>query len=231
MELDQRLAMGWYRTHQILFTTSHLLKDECRRVHWLRIRLAELTEHPSHRRVRNRNKSFVVTVEDFQNIRPDHEELYSRYRASIDFDGALTIQEALFGGADAHKNIFKTKCISVFDCGKLIAGGYFDVGERAAAAILHFSDPAYKRHSLGKYLMLISIDFLRLNGFAFYYPGYLISGHPKMNYKLFIGREATQYFDPESKTWKDFQDGILSKEEYTEREILEVLLALLNGGA
>jgi arginine-tRNA-protein transferase len=164
-----------------------------------------------------------------QSIRPDHEELYARYRASIDFEGALSIRESLFGEDDTDKNIFKTKCISVFDSDKLIAGGYFDLGDRSAAAILNFSDPTYKKHSLGKHLMLISVEFIQSHGFETYYPGYVVAGHSKLNYKLFIGREAAQYFEPGSKTWKHFQDTILSREEYSERDKMRVILALLNG--
>jgi len=212
-ELDQFLALGWYRMHQNIFTVSHIEQSGLYRVHWLRYILHEIKNHASHRRIRNRNKGFRFTIEDFTAIRADHDDLHRRYRASIDFDGALTIQECLFGDDDTTKNIFNTRCISVFDDGKLIAGGYFDVGENSATSILHFSDPLYQSNSLGKYLILLTVDYLKSNGYTFYYPGYVVEGLPKMNYKLFLGKEEAQYFDPEMVMWKYFQDSILIRQE------------------
>jgi arginyl-tRNA--protein-N-Asp/Glu arginylyltransferase len=153
--------------------------------------------------------------------------LYSRYRGSIEFNGALTIRQSLLDEEDSNRNIFKTNCISIYDGGRLIAGGYFDIGQVASASILHFFDPEYKRYSLGKYLILLTIDFLKSNGFEFYYPGYVIAGNPKMDYKLFLGKEAAYYFDPGTESWKIFEDAILKAEEYNETDKLEVIIALL----
>ena len=227
-DLDQLLSMGWYRMHQNIFTTSHLrIEVELYRVYWLRYPLAEISERPSHRRIRKRNQSFHHTIEDLIEIQPFQEELYSRYRASIDFQGALSIEQCLFGDNGLGRNIFQTKCISVYDHYKLIGCGYFDLGNIAGTSILHFFDPDYKSRSLGKYLMLLTMDFLNSSGCTFYYPGYLVSGIPKMDYKLFIGKEATQYFEPESKTWKRFEEDICAPENLSELERLELMLAFM----
>ena len=227
-DLDRLLSMGWYRMHQNIFTTTHLRNDvELYRVYWLRYPLAEISERPSHRRIRKRNRSFHHTIEDFTEIQPFQEELYSLYRASIDFQGALSIEQCLFGDNGVEKNIYQTKCISVYDQNKLIACGYFDLGILSGTSILHSFDPAYKNKSLGKYMMLLTIDFLRSVSSNFYYPGYLVSGISKMDYKLFVGKEATQYFDPGSKTWKVFQDDILVPDVLTENERLELILRFL----
>lgn len=210
-DLDKLLALGWYRMHQTIFTSSHVGLEDVYRVHWLRYALHEIRSHPSHRRIRKRNSGVHYTIEDFKDIRADHARLHQRYRASIDFDGAWSIEECLFGEKDTAQNIYHTKCISVFDGDQLIAGGYFDVGDQAAASILHFFAPSYKKHSLGKYLMLITVDYLKLNHFAYYYPGYVVEGNSKMNYKLFLGKEAAQYFDPATTAWKYFQENILVK--------------------
>jgi leucyl-tRNA---protein transferase len=207
-QLDQVLALGWYRMHQSIFATSHVEMGGTYRVHWLRYYVPGISDRATHKRIRNRNKKFHFEIEDLTTIRPDHIQLHSRYRASIDFEGALTIQECLFGGFN-KKNIFNTKCISVFDDDNLIAGGYFDVGDQAAASILHFYDPLYGRYSLGKYLILLTTDFLKANGFEYYYPGYVVEGLSKMNYKLFLGKQEAKYFDPERGTWEYFQDHIL----------------------
>lgn len=207
-ELDQLLALGWYRMHQYLFTSSHIGMEEPHRVHWLRYAVNEINRHASHRKIRRRNKHFRFTIEDVNTIVDDHRELHRRYRAAIDFEGALSIEDCLFG-EETSRSIFTTKCISVFDGDKLIAGGYFDVGEKAAASILHFFDPHYRTYSLGKYLILITIDYLTAHGYAFYYPGYVVEGVAKMNYKLFLGKEEAQYFDPFTITWRYFDERIL----------------------
>jgi arginyl-tRNA--protein-N-Asp/Glu arginylyltransferase len=229
LELDRYLALGWYRMHQTIFTTTHLLAAECWRVHWLRFSLKEISERATHRKIRKRNQVFNVNIEDFTRIRPDHEALYGIYRESIDFNGAISIQQSLLDEEDENRNIFRTKCISVFDGDKLIAGGYFDLGNTSGTSILHFFDPVYKRFGLGKFLMLVTVDYLKTEGYEFYYPGYVLAGNAKMDYKLFLGKEATQYYDPETATWRPFHDSILLAEDYSETEKLEVMVALLVG--
>ncbi|MBL9171402.1 MAG: hypothetical protein JNN07_26960 [Verrucomicrobiales bacterium] len=229
-ELDRYLALGWYRINQTIFTATHMIADNAQgvhRLHWLRFPLLELRDGGSHRRIRKRTRSFKVSIENFVSIRLDHEELYSRYWDSIDFFGPPSIEDCLWNEKSGRRNLFGTQCISIFDEDKLIAGGYFDLGERSAASILHFFDPAYKRYSLGKYLILLTVDHLKLRGYEFYYPGYVAAGYPKLDYKLFLGKGAAQYFDLETKTWMHFQDRILKPEEYSESERCKVILALL----
>jgi leucyl-tRNA---protein transferase len=220
-ELDHFLELGWYRMHQSLFTTSHVDLNDLYRVHWLRYAIPSIHTHRSHTRLRNRNKNFMFTIEDFSTVRTDHQELHSRYRASIDFDGALSIRECLFSSSSTDQSIFKTKCLSVFDGDKLIAGSYFDLGQHTAASILNFYDPLYAKHSLGKYMILLTIDFLRDNHYHFYYPGYVVEGLSKMDYKLFLGREVATYFDPITITWKNFDDQILVRQ--SQEELLQLI--------
>lgn len=220
-ELDHFLGLGWFRMHQTIFTSNEVSSLDAIRVHWLRMPLAEITNHRRHRKIRNANKSFRATIETFTKIRDDHEELFARYRASITF-GAETIHDCLFD--DTEENIFQTHCISVYDGEKLIAGGYFDTGVTSAAAILNFFDPEYSRYGLGKFLMLVAVDYLKEHGYTFYYPGYLLAGNNKMDYKLFLGKEATQYYDPETRTWKPYHEG-LHLPELVDGQVNELELA------
>lgn len=208
-ELDQLLALGWYRMHQTVFTVSHLEQGDLYRVHWLRYALKQIKKRATHKRIRSRTKRFRSTIENVATISAPHQQLHAHYRASIDFEGAHSIEECLFGEDESAQNLFDTKCISIYDGDILIAGGYFDVGATTAASILHFFDPKYARYSLGKYLILITIDYLAEHGYELYYPGYVVQGLPKMDYKLFLGREEAEYFDPEVVDWKKFDDAIL----------------------
>jgi leucyl-tRNA---protein transferase len=195
--------------HQTIFTSSHVGLEDVHRVHWLRYAIDEINDHRSHGKIRKRSNRFRFSIEDFSYVRGDHSELHQRYYDSINFDGAMSIEECLFGEEGGRTNIYHTKAVSVFEGDKLIAGGYFDTGEVSASSILHFYDPAYKEYSLGKLLILLTIDYLRLHEFTYYYPGYVVEGNRKMNYKLFLGKESAQYFDPQSVSWKYFNESIL----------------------
>lgn len=196
--------------HQTLFTCSHIGNEELHRVHWLRFAVAKINPHSSHKRIRHRNKNFTFIITPCEKITIEHSLLHQQYRASIDFDGALSIEEALWGDEAIGESIFTTKCISVYHQGKLVAAGYFDVGLKTAASILHFYHPDFRRFSLGKYLILLTIDYLKKGGYEYYYPGYLVENVPKMNYKLFLGKETAEYFEPVENAWKKFDPNILT---------------------
>jgi len=48
--------------------------------------------------------------------------------------------------------------IKIRDGAALVVAGYFDIGHQAISNILNFYHPAYKKYSLGKYLILKKID-------------------------------------------------------------------------
>lgn len=205
-DLDQYLALGWFRMHQNIFTTSHLYLEKPHQVHWLRYALAETENRATHQRIRNRAKNFRYEIEDCA-IRAEHKELHLLYRASINFDGAWSIEECLFGDEPVTRSVYNTKCISIYDENKLIAAGYFDLGDTSAASIINFFDPSYRQYSFGKYLILLTVDYLKANDFEFYYPGYLVEDVSKMDYKLFLGEQDVQYFDPETVVWNYFKES------------------------
>ncbi len=227
-ELDRRLASGWFRMHQEIFTTSHLFTEaDIHRVHWLRYAVDKISNRPSHRRLKKRHAGFRVSIDPFSVIHPDQEVLFMRYRASIDFEGADSIAHALFGDEPTGANIFETRVISIYDGTRLVACGYFDLGESSGTSILHCFDPDYQAYSLGRYMMLVTVDYLQKNGYAYYYPGYVVSGRPKMNYKLFLGRDVADYFDPATGMWLPFEESILLSERLTEADKLQIALAFI----
>lgn len=202
LQLDQLLAQGWYRMHQDVFTTSHIQRGDWQRVHWLRFTVNNCQLRRSHKRILKKAINFTFRLDDVNTIPPRHETLYARYYASIDFEGAATIADCLFGAEPGSPSIFQTKAISVYEGDHLLAVGYFDVGRVAAASILHFYDPAYARCSPGKLLILKTLEYLRRHQYVYYYPGYVVENDRKMNYKLFLGSELARYFDPETNTWQ-----------------------------
>jgi len=227
-DFDRYLALGWYRMRQHIFTCSHLFdfneKSELtglRRVWWMRFSINQILQHSSHQKLKKRNNGFRVVMGLHQTISAAEENLYRAYRDSIDFDGYPSLQDALYEhGADT--SIYRSQSISIYDGEKLIAFGIFDLGEKSAASQIHCYDPAYASFSLGKYLVLLTLDHLKSLGYEWYYPGYVFAGNPKMNYKLFAGKEAAEYFDPDSGEWQAFVEELLEDEPYSEELIQQV---------
>lgn len=205
VQLDRLLALGWYRMHQHVFTTSHVQLDSLYPVHWLRYDLTDFVPQSTHRRMMRKASAFTHTVGNVE-IDEQQTELHKRYRSFISFEGPITITDCLFGDQEVQPSIFTTKMIRIFDRDALIACGYFDLGKQSAASILHFFDPQYRRYSPGKLLILYTIEYLQQQGYVNYYPGYVVEGNPKMDYKLFLDKHRAQYFEPVTGEWKRWID-------------------------
>ena len=215
VEFDFLLSLGWYPMGQNIFTTSHLFRDDDKlpmKVHWLRYPLASVGEKASHRRIRSRNRHFKMELADPFIHSAELDILYEKYLDSIDFDGYATIEDATFRGGSL--NIYKSKAIIIREGDQIISCGIFHEGATSVASILHFYDPQYRRFSPGKYLILMTLDYCRLRRMEWYYPGYVIQGNGKMNYKLFLGQEVAQFYhpqpDPLSGSWLPFRPDLLS---------------------
>jgi len=200
--LDYYLGQGYYRMHQDLFTCRFLpISDTLHTVHWLRLALDNVTWGPEQRRLLRLNEPFDVSIQPFR-LTDEYETLYAQYRASITFDAPPSVEAFLLAGA-TH-NIFTTEVLEVRDNGQLIATGIFDSGTRSLAGIMNFYDPAYRKNSLGKYLMLLKINHARARHMQYYYPGYLVHDYPKFDYKLFPCLPAMEVFDCLRDQWLPF---------------------------
>ena len=229
--LDAYLAKGWFRMRDSIFTVSHLVDYEnvsLHQVSWLRFQLDQIVEKKSQKKIRKKNSEFQVRYATNYQATEIHNSLFERYVESIDFHTYPSITEALCGDEDI--NIFDTCSIEIFDGDKLIAVGIFDVGSIAAQSIMHFYDPEYSLYSLGKYLVLLTIDYLKNKNFIFYYPGYVVAGRPKFDYKLFVGEDIACYFDPEKSDWVLFNQDRLMDKDYTEEEVVKFVLMQLERG-
>ena len=215
LEFDILLSLGWYPMEQSIFTTSHLFRDDGSvppRVHWLRYSVPSVGEKGSHRRIRKKNGIFTAEIVDSFSHDSRLDDLYRKYLDSVDFDGYADIAQATY--KRDGRNIYDTRTIMIRDGETLVSCGIFHRGDRSVASILHFFDPAYRRFSPGKYLILKTLDYCREQGIAWYYPGYVIEGNPKMDYKLFLGENSVEYYlpepDPLHGTWMPFTREILN---------------------
>ncbi|TGE14451.1 GNAT family N-acetyltransferase [Hymenobacter elongatus] len=200
--LDFYLSQGYYRMHQDLFTCRFLPIDEgLYTVHWLRLVLADVHYGPEQRRLLRLSKRFAVEFRPFH-LTQELEELYAAYLSSITFDAPPSVESFLLAGAE--HNAFRTTVIEVRDGSRLVAAGIFDSGARSLAGIMNFYHPDYRKHSLGKYLMLLKIEHARRQQHRYYYPGYVVHNYPKFDYKLFPCPAATEAFDCRSGRWLPF---------------------------
>ncbi|MGI4741399.1 MAG: hypothetical protein ACRYG7_40050 [Janthinobacterium lividum] len=200
--LDYYLSQGYYRMRQDLFTCQFLPHDDqLYTVHWLRLVLRHVQYGSKQRYLLRHNASFVVTVRPFS-LTPEYEALYALYLQGITFDTSLTLAELLLD--ENPHSVFNTQVIEVRDGNLLIAAGVFDQGIDSIAGIVNFYHPAYRQHSLGKYLMLLKIAHAAQEQKTYYYPGYLVHGYPKFDYKLFACPAATEVYDCRSGQWQLF---------------------------
>jgi arginyl-tRNA--protein-N-Asp/Glu arginylyltransferase len=202
--LDRFLELGFYRMMQTVFTTDDCIntqKGEVYDVFWLRILLQPIKNVTQHK-IFKKNKDFEVTITKAK-FNKEIDDLYERYRLSMNFEAHESIHYFLFGSE--KKVVFQTKLIQIRHHGKLIAGGYFDEGKESIAGILNFYDPEYSKYSLGKFLMLVKIQYAQQRGMVYYYPGYIALDTSKFDYKVFPSEEVVEVLvKPEENTWFPF---------------------------
>ena len=208
-QLDLFLEKGWYRMGQGIFTTNYIVQDDvvCR-VFWLRYILNEVTLGKKSKQILSNNQQFNVAVLPVC-ITAEHEAIYTLYKSGLDFDPAANVTEWLY--EQQANNVFDTYMIEVRDGEKLIALGIFDKGLNSIAGIMNFYHPDYKKYSLGKYLMLLKMEYAKSNHIHWYYTGYIVYGYPKFDYKLFADKTAAQLFFPELNKWCLYDPVMASK--------------------
>jgi leucyl-tRNA---protein transferase len=202
-QLDNYLAAGWYRMQLLIFTTDLITKDDrLLPVFWLRLVLNKYQPSRTHKKIIAANKAFTVAIDPLQ-ITEELEQLYQLYREKMDFDLSPTLQESLLGEEDT--SVYKTKCITIRDGEQLIAAGIFDEGENSIAGILNFYHPQYAAKSLGKYLMLLKLQFAQQHLKKYYYSGYISTAFNKFDYKLMVGAAATEVYNRHQEQWVPWQ--------------------------
>jgi len=201
-KLDLCLSMGYFRMQQDIFTCQFVsFNNSLYATYWLRISLKNVSYGTKQMRLLRSNQRFSVTVKPFVLTR-ELEELYALYLDSINFDAPESVESCLLGGAPS--NVFDTYTVQVRDGDTLIAVGVFDNGNESIAGIMNFYHPDYRKFSLGKYLMLLKINYASQQGKTYYYPGYLVRHYPKFDYKLFPCEAATEVYDDTSGRWLPF---------------------------
>jgi arginine-tRNA-protein transferase len=200
-ELDTYLANGWYRMGQSIFTTHFLcFLDNFYSALWVRLPLKDYQFSKSLRKIIRKNyNTFDVKFQPAE-IDAEKELLYQKYKA--DFPGQLapTLEDSLHEGFEG--NIFNTYETLVYEGDKLVAFSFFDLGDSSASSILGVYDPDYKKYSLGLFTVLLEMIFCIRNNFDFFYPGYVVPGNSRFDYKLRIG--DVDYYNLKTNKWLNY---------------------------
>lgn len=207
--LDEYLARGWFRMGQSIFTTHFLnFNNTFYSAIWLRVELQKMKIDSSQDRLYKTNRGFGFEIKP-AHITTEHEALFPTYKASVPFRASASIHQLLMGCAE-EGSIYNTLEVNLYDGKKRVACGYFDLGERSAAGISSFYDPAYKRYSLGRYLIYLKLDYCRNLGLQYFYPGYFVPGYSYFDYKLKMGSNAQDFYSYAHDRWlpiKQFDAG------------------------
>lgn len=225
---DSAWARGWFRMRQHLFTTHFLGFDRnFYSAVWLRVDLSRWLVDTKFQSLRKLNRSFELEFRrmDVRGPSMEHEVLYQKYRRSLEFEPAPTLRDLLFG--EERKAAFPTWEVNLYD-DELIASGVFDVGGQAAAGIVCYYHPDYRKYSLGKYLIYAKMDWCRARELDWFYPGYVAPGQPRFDYKLDIGTDAIEYLELSTGLWRRYRRGEVPDplREMTER--LRALGSVMN---
>lgn len=199
--LDQFLSKGWYRFGSNIFTTNFLEHDEAKYpVHWVRYDALKTIPTRKQKLLCKKNERFVVETGPFV-YSEELERLHDLYVDHIDFVTGPSLASIM---EDVDCSVFDSMTIKIYDNEKLIGVGVFDVGKNSIAGIKNYFHPDYKKYSLGKYLVLLKLAFCKKNHIDWYYPGYIVPGYAKFDYKLFLDKEHTEVYVFESDAWLKF---------------------------
>lgn len=86
---------------------------------------------------------------------------------------------------------------------KLMGFAIFDIAVQSVSAVYSVYDTSEKRRSLGKTIILKSIEWAQKNKFKYYYLGYYIPGHRKMDYKAQF--KPAEIRRPDTEKWYEFK--------------------------
>jgi leucyl-tRNA---protein transferase len=202
--LDKYLERGWFRMGQSMFTTSFLnFNNTLFNAIWLRYDLQNYNLKASGKTILKQNKNFSVQVNPFS-FSPEKDRLFKKYREALPFSIAHSLKTLLLD--EGQFTIFNTFEICVYDGSTLIGMGVFDLGLNTAQGIINFYDPTYKKYSLGKFLILEKINYLKKIGFTFFYPGYFAPGYSPFDYKTELSVSGVSFFDVSTENWIDYHD-------------------------
>ncbi len=187
--LDKLLAEGKYRMGTDMLSCDYIINEHYQllNVIWARY-LGDNVANPLNHKIYKKAKNFTVKLTDFV-LTDEIRELANKYCNSRDIE--VNFDENYFYN-EFDINPFDTKTILIYDNQKLIAVGYFDEGLDCIMGLKNLYDPDYHKYSLGKFIMLLKMQYCIEHQIRYYYPGYIACESEVFDYKLFFNAEAIE---------------------------------------
>jgi arginine-tRNA-protein transferase len=204
---DAFLAKGWFRGYGVMYKSEFLcIDDDVFSTVNIRLPLVNHEFTKSQRKViRKCEEEFTVTIMPSRKSK-QRDALYEKQKLRF----KAFVHENLHDITrhfDAHKR-YTTQEICVYKGRKLIANSYLDLGITSGASILCNYDPDFSQYSLGMFTMYKEIEYLKANGFEYYYPGYVMDKPSAFDYKKRIGN--LEYLNPQNQ-WKSISEFDLTQ--------------------
>ncbi|NNE29356.1 MAG: arginine-tRNA-protein transferase [Saprospiraceae bacterium] len=208
-KLDEYLARGWFRMGMMIFTCHFLcFENELYSAVWTRLPLEDYSFRKSLRKLLKKNSERFNVVTRPAQFDAEKEELYQKHKTRFEGYIAPSLTESLFGNTE-RANIYNTWETSIYDGGELVGASFFDLGSDSMASIMGLFNPDYEKYSLGFFTMLLEIQYGLGKNLQYYYPGYVVPGYERFDYKLRVGE--VEYYQLRSKTWESM-DSLDSKD-------------------
>lgn len=206
--LDKYLALGYYRMGGNFCTVNQIwYNEQYYNVYWLRYDLKKIKTLKEHLQIIKKSKQFNIEVQKYIPSKV-LEDLYQNYVTQVNFDASESLTHYLTNYESFYNNkivVFNSELITIKHKENIIAAGIFDNGTKAIAGIINFYEPNYKKYSLGKMLVLAKLQYAISQHKQYYYPGYIVPGVPKFNYKTFVGEDCIEVWDAENKVWVAYE--------------------------
>ncbi len=191
-EHDRLLADGWRHFGRQFFRYNlALYEDEIRLVIPLRIRLSGFRIAQSQERILRKNSDVEISIGPV-NLTQEVLDLFDRHKQRFKQHTPESIFTFIAERPEDEPCDTYQQTMRVG--GRLVAAGFFDVGERSVSAIYTAFELDETRRSLGVFTILKEIEFAVEKGMEFYYLGYSYSGRSFYDYKKrFHGTEAFEW--------------------------------------
>lgn len=198
---DSLLDQGFFPTYDFMDSRSHInYNGGLKRVWHIRYRVQDFELGSITRqavRVWKKNAGFRTEIQSPFSLSHEDTKLYERYAQRTEFCTTTDIASIIpIDKTSQSIPLFNALGIRVYDCSRLIASGVFYAGRDSAASVLHFFDYDYAGFSPGKFLILKTLNYLKSNGYEWYYPGYVVAKEEKFRYKLFFTKNYEAFFLP-----------------------------------
>ena len=177
--------------------------EGCRACRPLRLPLADFAPNRSQRRCWQRNLDLQL-IDQVSQPTQEHFDLFHRYLHGRHRGGGMDQGDAADFESFACSHFSDTRFLELRMQGRLLALAITDVLSDSLSAVYTCFEPSEASRALGTLAILRQIDWGQRQGKRYLYLGFLIEGHPKMQYKSRFGpaewltSEDWQRYSPDS---------------------------------